>query len=435
MVTKAENEILVRVGPGTPMGDLMRRYWHPVATSAQLPEPDGAPLKTMLLGERFVLFRDSEGRVGMLDELCMHRGASLALGRVEDGGITCLYHGWKFAVDGTILETPNHADCRFRQRMKAPAYDVVERSGLVWAYIGPKECKPPFRTFAADQVPAENRYVLRINIKVNYLQLWEGGLDSSHVSVLHTNQARTSWGASRGLNIDVTKWSPMDDPSPVFEVQDTPFGYHYSATRKLPPGRENDEMRNVRITPAILPTGRIIRGPIADFLVWETPADDYSSSTYITVYSSKPVEKQWVLGTLGLEDSRVWSEDNPDYKASWENGFFQDQAAMGTNWSGFKGIEQEDAAIGLSYGPGIFDRTKEHLVAADAAVVRVRRRLLQAVEMLKAGEPALGSQIADMSRVTAPDVDVPVGSDWRTLAPFHQEFGESVASIGASAEV
>jgi len=425
VVTKAENETLVRVGPGTPMGDLMRRYWHPVATSAQLPQADGAPLRTMLLGERFVVFRDSEGRVGMLDELCMHRGASLALGRVENGGITCLYHGWKFAVDGAILETPNHADPRVRQRLKAPAYDVIERSGLIWAYIGPKEHKPTFRRFAADEVPAENRQVLRINIKVNYLQLWEGGLDSSHVSVLHTNQARTSWAASRGLDVDVNKWTPMDDPSPVFDVEDTPFGYHYSATRKLPPGRENEELRNVRITPAILPTGRIIRGPVADFLVWETPADDNSTSTYITVYSGKPMDKQWVLGTLGLSDPRVWSEDNPDYKASWENGFFQDRAAMDTNWSGFKGIEQEDAAIGLSCGPGIFDRTKEHLVAADVAVVRVRRRLLQAVEMVKAGSLAPGAQLADMTAVTAPDVDVPAGSDWRALAPFHHQFAEA----------
>ena len=235
--------------------------------------------------------------------------------------------------------------------------------------------------------------------------------------------------------MDVTKWTPMDDPSPVFEVQDTPFGYHYSATRKLPPGRENDEMRNVRITPAILPTGRIIRGPVADFLVWVTPADDHSTSTFITVYSRKPVDKQWVLSTLGLSDPRVWTEDNPNYKASWENGFFQDRAAMDTNWSGFKGIEQEDAAIGLSYGPGLFDRTKEHLVAADAAVVRVRRRLLQAVEMLQAGSPALGSQIADMSRVTAPDVDVPAGSDWRTLAPFHHEFADSPAPAVESTNV
>lgn len=423
MVTQAENEILVRVGPGTDMGEYMRRYWHPVATSAQLPEPDGKPLRTKLLGERFVVFRDSSGKVGMLDELCMHRGASLALGRVEEGGITCLYHGWKFAVDGTILETPNHADCRLRERLKAPAYDVVERNGLIWAYIGPKEHKPPFRTFAADQVPPENRLVIRINVKANYLQLWEGGLDSSHVSVLHTNQARTSWAASRGVAIDVNKWTPMDDPSPVFEAEDTPFGYHYAATRKLPPSRANEQLRNVRVTPAIFPTGRIIRGPVSDFLVWETPMDDGSTATYIVVYSAKPVDKQWVYGTLGLTDSRVWSEADPDYKASWANEFFQDRAGMRTNWTGFTGIEQEDAAIGLSYGP-VYDRAKEHLVAADLAVVRLRRRLLQAAAKVKAGEPALGSQLADLTVVAAPDVDVPAGTDWRTVATFHHKLAE-----------
>ena len=430
MVTHAENETLVRVGPGTEMGEYMRRYWHPVATSAQLPGPDCKPLRTKLLGQKFVVFRDSEGKVGMLDELCMHRGASLALGRVEEGGITCLYHGWKFAVDGTILDTPNNADCRYRQRMKAPAYDVVEQSGLIWAYIGPKEQKPPFRRFAADLVPPENRYVLRIDVKANYLQLWEGGLDSSHVSVLHTNQARTSWAAGRGLEIDpdVNKWSPMDDPSPVFQVEDTPFGYHYSATRNLPPSRHNEAMRNVRITPAIFPTGRIIAGPVADFLVWETPMDDCSTSTYITVYSPKsPVDKNWVLKTLGLNDTRFWSENDPEYKGTWENDFYQDRDSMQTNWTGFNGIEQEDVAIGLSYGP-IFDRTKENLVAADLAVVRVRRRLLQVAAMVKAGEPAIGSQIADLTGVAAPDVDVPEGTDWRTIAPYHHEFAVSEAA-------
>lgn len=421
MVSKAENETLVRVGPGTDMGEYMRRYWHPVATSAQLPGPDCNPLRTKLLGERFVVFRDTLGKVGMLDELCMHRGASLALGRVEEGGITCLYHGWKFAVDGTILETPNHADCRYRERKKAPAYDVVESSGLIWAYIGPKEAKPPFRTFAADLVPPENRYVLRINVKASYLQLWEGGLDSSHVSILHTNQARTSWGESRGIEVDENKWTPMDDPAPVFLAEDTPFGYHYSATRRLPPVRANDSLRNVRITPAIFPTGRIIRGPVSDFLVWETPDDDESTSTYITVYSANPVDKHWVQKTLGLDDARLWSEEDPNYKANWDNGFFQDRAGMTRNWTGFHGIEQEDAAIGLSYGP-IFDRTKENLVAADLAVVRVRRRLLEAAQMVKDGEGAIGASIADMTAIAAPDVDVPEGTDWRSVAPFHYEF-------------
>jgi nitrite reductase/ring-hydroxylating ferredoxin subunit len=154
---REDNDLLMHVGAGTPFGDMLRRYWHPIAMSSQVAEPDGPPLRTKLLGEPFVVFRDTQGRVGVLDEYCMHRGASLALGRNEEGGLRCIYHGWKFDVDGAILETPNHADCRFRENTKAPAYPVREQSGLVWAYIGPKELEPPFRSFEFDTVPEANR--------------------------------------------------------------------------------------------------------------------------------------------------------------------------------------------------------------------------------------------------------------------------------------
>ena len=147
MLTHEENETLCRVGPKTRMGQVMRRYWHPVALSEQLPHPDCAPRRVSLLGERLVAFRDTEGRVGVFNELCMHRGASLALGRVENNGIRCLYHGWKFGVDGTIQETPNHSDGRFRDRLKAPCFPVREEGGLIWAYIGEKKKVPPFRRF------------------------------------------------------------------------------------------------------------------------------------------------------------------------------------------------------------------------------------------------------------------------------------------------
>ena len=420
MLTRENNETLVRVGPGTEMGAVMRRYWHPVATSAQLPHPDCKPLRTSLLGERFVVFRNTTGQVGMLDELCMHRGASLALGRVENGAIQCLYHGWKFAVDGTILDTPNHADCRLREKLKAKAYPVTERSGLIWAYIGPKELQPPFRTFANDEVPDGNRVVIRVNVKANYLQLWEGGLDSSHVSTLHTNQARPSWAAERGVDLNAAKWTPMEDPSPVFACEDTPFGYHYSATRRVRDGETWGNMRHVRVTAAIFPTGRIIRGPNLDVLVWETPADDFSTSTYICAYSPAPLKKEYLYAMLGLNDARVWSENDPNWKGSWENDFFQDRSKMHHSWSGLHGIEQEDVAIGLSVG-AIYDRAHEHLVPADMAVVYVRRRLLENVKLVKSGQPPIGSMIQDLRTVASPEATVPEGTDWRDIAAFNRE--------------
>ena len=175
------------------MGQVMRRYWHPIAVSEQLPKPDCDPLRVTLLGQNFVAFRDTEGRVGVLNELCMHRGASLALGRTENNGIRCLYHGWKFGVDGTIQETPNHADPRVRERMKAPCYPVREEGGMIWTYIGDKKKVPPFRRFSFMDAKPINRTVICVNVGCNYLQLWEGGVDSSHVGVLHSNVARPGW--------------------------------------------------------------------------------------------------------------------------------------------------------------------------------------------------------------------------------------------------
>ena len=148
MLTAEENEVLCRVGPGTPMGTVLRRYWTPAFQLGDLPAPDCPPVRVTILGENFVAFRDTTGRLGFLDEMCCHRGASLALGRVEDCGIRCLYHGWKYAVDGTIMETPNLAAPTFRERVKHGAYPVREAGGLAWVYLGPPGTDPPFPAFA-----------------------------------------------------------------------------------------------------------------------------------------------------------------------------------------------------------------------------------------------------------------------------------------------
>jgi phthalate 4,5-dioxygenase len=417
-MNQQENEQLCRVGPGSDMGETMRRYWHPVALARQLPEPDCAPLRVRLLGENFVMFRDSEGRVGMLDELCMHRCASLATGRVEGGGIRCVYHGWKFAVDGTILETPNHADPRLRERRKARAYPVVESSGMLWAYIGPAEKRPPFRRFAPHGLPEDQLFVFRVNLNVNYLQVFEGGLDSSHVTMLHTNQSRPSWGRERGQT-QIVPYRVLEDPSPRFDVEDTDFGYHYSASRRIDDGGPNN--LNIRIVPAIMPTGRIIPGgPSFSFYVWETPVDDTHTATFNCVYShSHSIDRDMMRKMLGLNDSRLWSEDSPDFKGSWENNFFQNRPGMGgANWTGLEGIVVEDAMMAVSMGPMV-DRSRESLVPADMAVARIRRRLKDAIEMTKRGENPPGVMIEDMTSVAAIDHDVAEEIDWRTLAPFH----------------
>ena len=193
MLPRSDNERICRVGAGTPMGEVFRRYWLPVCVSTQIARPDSDPLRVSLLGERLVAFRDTNGKVGVLQELCPHRGASLAIGRVEECGIRCLYHGWKFAVDGTLLDTPNNRDENFKKRVKATAYPVQEEGGLVWAYLGPADKVPAFTRYAFMDAAHDHRVILRVNTKANYLQLLEGGFDSSHVGILHSNVARPGW--------------------------------------------------------------------------------------------------------------------------------------------------------------------------------------------------------------------------------------------------
>jgi hypothetical protein len=255
-------------------------------------------------------------------------------------------------------------------------------------------------------------------MNANYLQVWEGGLDSSHVTLLHTNQARPSWGTKRG-EVEAVPYRVLEDPSPRFDVEDTEFGYHYSAIRTIDDGGPADT--NIRIVPAILPTGRIIPGSNFAFYVWETPIDDYNTATFNCVYSeTHPIDRTLVMKMLGLADSRFWSEDSPDFKGSWENNFFQDREGMEVaNWTGLNGIVLEDAMMAVSMGP-IVDRSEETLVLADMAVARVRRRLKDAIDMVKDGLPPPGALIEDMTGVVAIDIDVNGPRDWKQLAPFHR---------------
>jgi phthalate 4,5-dioxygenase len=418
MLKREDNELICRVGPGTPMGDMMRRYWHPVCTSAQLPQADGAPLRVRLLGEDYVVFRDTQGRVGMLEELCMHRGASLALGRVEEGGIRCLYHGWKFDVAGTVLETPNHADPKYRARMKAPAFPVHEEGGLVWAYVGPKELQPGFSRYAFMEAEPAHRVVLRINVACNYLQLVEGGEDSSHVGVLHTNMARPGWKDNEfQQNQDVVNPAALstNDLEPALKIEDTAFGFQYVALRKTgKPG-----VKNARVVPFIVPYGRIIPAPAFLFTVLEVPDDDTHTSTYIIVHGKAPVAEAKIVELLGLDDRRYYDRKSCTFTATWADAFGQNRERMKESWTGLRGVEVEDASIALSQGP-LYDRSKEHLVPADQAVMRVRRVLLDSVRRVMDSKPPVGVGV-DLRGVGACDADIEDGAAWQDLLPAHRE--------------
>jgi nitrite reductase/ring-hydroxylating ferredoxin subunit len=417
MLNREDNALICRVGPGTPMGHMMRRYWHPVCTSAQLGKPDAPPLRVRLLGEDYVAFRDTEGRVGLLEELCMHRGASLALGRVEEGGLRCLYHGWKFDVAGAVLETPNNADPKYRARMKAPVFPVQELGGIVWAYVGPKDLQPELSRYAFMDADPAHRVVLRINVACNYLQLVEGGEDSSHVGVLHTNMARPGWKDNEfEPNPDVVNPAALlsNDLEPALKMEDTAFGFQYVALRKI----SKAGVKNARVVPFIVPYGRIIPAPAFFFTVLEVPEDDMHTSTYIVVHGKAPVAESQIIELLGLDDTRYYDRKTCAFTASWADAFGQNRDRMTDNWTGLRGVEVEDAAIALSQGP-LYDRSKEHLVPADQAVMRVRRVLLDSVRRVMDNQPPVGVGV-DLSGVSACDAELPDGAAWQDLIPSHR---------------
>src|ERR1043166_5048244 len=246
MTSTSENQQLTRTGPGTPMGELFRRYWLPALLATELPEPDCPPVRVKLLGEMLGAFRDTQGRLGLIDEFCAHRGVSLWFGRNEDRGIRCPYHGWKYDVTGQCVEVPSEpVESGFCKKVKLKSYPLVERGDILWVYMGPADQQPPLPEWEFNTVPAEQTYTSKRLQECNYLQAMEGGIDSSHVSFLHSGALKTDplFKGAKGNEYNLT------DARPVFEVTDFPGGLFIGARRNAEAGRYY-----WRITPWIMPS-------------------------------------------------------------------------------------------------------------------------------------------------------------------------------------
>jgi phthalate 4,5-dioxygenase oxygenase subunit len=441
MLTEEENEALCRVGPGTPMGNVLRRYWTPAFQLGDLPEPDCPPIRVTILGENFVAFRDTEGRLGFLDELCCHRGASLTLGRVEDCGIRCLYHGWKYAVDGTIMETPNLAATTFRERVKHGAYPVRAAGGLGWVYLGPPGTEPPFPAFGWASAPADEIVVSEIIMDCNWMQAQEGSIDSSHVGILHLDTLATMGSGPRSVgsfdfagepwDLDMQVpggarrepgqaprpgvW-PSEDNAPRIELENTPFGFHYAAIRDVTdePGKVY-----VRVTAFVMPYTALIGGSNGAVIV--VPRDDYTCST-IGVFRLPPGTDPAAAAERARRgiDPAVWGPEPENRRLRLPK---QDREAMaaGRSFAGFRGGNRvQDGAVQMSSGR-MYDRAKEHLVPADLAIIRLRRMFADSIRLLEAGHDPVGrGEGADFRQVMAASQIIDAGQDWRDLVPGHQ---------------
>jgi len=383
MVSAQDHELLTRVGPGTPMGRLMREYWLPACMSSEL-AADGAPLRLMLLGEKLIAFRDSSGRVGIMDHRCPHRCASLFFGRNEEDGIRCIYHGWKFDVDGNCLDQPNVPPHQsFAAKVKAKAYKAVERGGVIWAYMGARAKAPPLPALEPLLLPEAKtmtRWALR---NCNWLQAIEGEVDTSHFGFLHEGKA------------DPDQYPPGDihryvlmNRTPDYHVADTPWGTMYAAYRPADPGN-----LYYRVAQFVFPFWAMI--PNASFgnhvvaRAW-VPMDD--THTMFTHFA-------WSDGAMSLATRRPnpavgatqdfrYLPNTTDWHGRWRlvqneaNDYEIDRAVQRTSsFTGINGIHVQDQMATESMGP-IVDHGFENLAASDLMITRTRQRLLHAVRAL-----------------------------------------------------
>ena len=416
MLTHEDNDLLTRVTGDAPMGRMMRRYWVPACLAEEVAENDGAPVRTTILGEKLVVFRDTNGTVAVIDERCPHRLASLALGRNEEGGIRCIYHGWKFDTAGTCVDMPTEpSEHTFRDRIKLRSYPAYEAGGMVWTYLGPVGTAPEFPLLDWMKLPRDQYALVKVGERVNYAQAIEGSIDSSH-----------SWFLHQGILWDwKLRHSISTDTAPKMEAEDTPYGFRYAAIRIPNENPEHD--RYVRVTVFVLPFVALIPRPIdrtknAHVQVF-VPVDDERTMFYGVFFSQNgsPVDEPAVRRAHSLEPG-VNLDRNWIKLGNESNWFLQDRAAMKAgDWTGIKGFTNQDMACQESMGP-IVDRTQEHLGTSDIAIIRMRRRMLEAVRRFQNGEPLIGlTNDIDWSRVKSEQLIMPIDQPWQSLGTITKQ--------------
>jgi phthalate 4,5-dioxygenase oxygenase subunit len=412
MLAREDNERITRIGRDTPMGTAMRRYWIPALLAWELPAPDCPPVRVKLLGEELIAFRDTQGRIGLLDEHCPHRLVSLYFGRNEDCGLRCVYHGWKFDVDGQCVDMMNEPEeLGFAHKIRTTAYPTVELGGVIWAYLGPAERRPPLPKFAWTRAPATHLHVSKVIQETNWLQGLEGGIDTSHVPILH-----------RTLSTDSTRpgFTPSDPfvrgKAPTLELDLTDYGYRYAGLRPL-----EDGSIHVRAYHFILPFHQIRprrTGP-GDFSgvaghVW-VPMDDETTMVFNWEYSvTEPLSEEDRLerrlgnGPADVDQTTFRSRRNR------ANNYLLDRRAQKTEtFTGIDGVNTQDRAVQESMG-AVVDRSREHLGPADRAVIQARRLLLQAAKTVEAGGVPAGIEPTYYA-LRPGEAVIPRDADWRDL--------------------
>jgi phthalate 4,5-dioxygenase oxygenase subunit len=430
MLSAADNELLTRTGAGTAMGDYFRRFWHPVALSRELTEPDGAPIRVQIMGEELVAFRGTEGRVGLIEPQCAHRGANLFFGRNEECGIRCIYHGWKYDVEGRCVDMPNvPPGSAYHGKISIKAYPTREFGDLVWAYLGPRERMPagvPQLEFG--MLPAPHRYVTKRLQQCNWAHSIEGALDTAHFSFLHMPAPKLLSNANPDAAADEKRLRWLrDDPMPQFTVREHDVGLVIGGARRA----EGNESY-WRITQFMLPSHSVtpsaMPGEVYYGYSW-VPIDD--ESCWIYVYA--------------------WHPDRPisaEERAKFEKGGYGQFAALGPgfvplrnrkndylidreeqkhrSFTGVRGIAEQDAMAQESQGL-IVDRTREHLSPTDVGIVRFRRMMLEGAKALREGREPEAAQRHESYRLRSGGALMPAELSFDEV--MRQRFGSATGRV------
>jgi phthalate 4,5-dioxygenase len=375
---KDSNDLLL-VGVGTPMGEMMRQYWIPAVMSSEL-QRDGAPMRLALLGEKLIAFRDSSGRVGVMDHRCPHRCASLFLGRNEENGIRCIYHGWKYDAEGNCVDMPNappHHD--FKDKVKAKAYKVTERNGLIWVYMGAGKEAPPLPAIEAALMPEGELQINLVQRECNWLQALEGDIDTSHFGFLHTGSVQPDDVPPDSL----MRWT-VTNRAPEYHITDTDYGTMYCAYRPAEPGQTYWRFANF-LFPFWTQTPQ---GPFdrVNTRAW-VPMDDTHTMFVSLSWRGSPTSMRPLRNGQMVPGSRLGFDYLPnttDWHGRWRltqnpsNDWMIDRVSQkNESFTGIASIHGQDQAVTESMGP-ITDHDFENLGPSDIMIARTRRRLLRA---------------------------------------------------------
>lgn len=411
MLVKEKNELITQTGPGTPMGDVFRCYWLPALLAEELPQPDCPPVRVELLSEKMIAFRDTAGRLGLMDEFCAHRRVSLWFGRNEQNGLRCPYHGWKFDVTGKCVDVPSEEES-FCKNIRLKAYPLVEKGGILWAYMGDPEKQPPLPEYEIANVRPEQRFISKRYQECNWLQALEGGIDSSHVSFLHSTSLETDplFKGARGNKYN------LSDLKPVFEVAEIPGGLLIGARRKA-----EDDQYYWRITPWIMPYFTMVppRGdhpvhghfwvPINDENCWAW-SFDYKTQRDLTAK-----ERQAMQDGQGIHCKYVPGTFIP--LANKRNDYLMDRKAQaaGILYSGIESIAIQDASLQESMG-AICDRSQEKLAPTDKGIMMARRIIFKSIKKLQEGGNIPPGVDPEQHKIRSASVLLPVDHDYTSGA-------------------